>query len=718
MFAFIPFTSSVLPQIVEVAVGVVANGGGAVNVTLVVRSAAVSVAARTPSVLGAQRLSSAAALYVSSTSVTSALQGLPTEVVSFICALHVSFAHCGSFTLSRFITVVVADTVVSSAGSSGFFMAPGATTVLVQSDQSSSTQVTITNTSVVAAASVAPQYLLVLNQSASVTNIIVSFDNVTTYGAGGCGVAAVNATGRNVTVAVRGSALGGSASTPYLLGGQLNDGVAYVIENCTLTGFSRAVAPSMALYNGPRVALGCNAWRPSLAEPAVPLSRDVLALPGDWVTYTQRGGDGPYCLRPTASLTATATQEVIAPPPGYAAAQQLTSGFTVAMLPTVALVVPSGAAALQSVQMQYELLACTVDDGPLELGSSPTRLRVGTSPLAYHYGAVLGNVLVLWACPAAALAAAVAAIRAGLCGRRPRSVKRAMALLLLPGWLLHVYLPLLQPTMASTVAIAAAADATALGAICATIGFAACVAPCAAASLMVTRHFGAAAVAAEVEDGNANGDECALLARAKVLVVRLLRERTEYVDAAQGSGFVRMYGALFADFRYGRHWFGAVELAQALLLGVIRGTVLSAAQHGSCAAPTAAAATVAAAMLAAMALCRPHNAVLDACMGYGESALQLVGCVMILTAGSSSGATARFLEFQMYADVAAALVRLVPKLRRWRLHCTTRLPTAFRRCAGWIGDTRIRRRDESLPRSREERLRVLVEMICFDRVMM
>jgi hypothetical protein len=91
---------------------------------------------------------------------------------------------------------------------------------------------------------------------------------------------------------------------------------------------------------------------------------------------------------------------------------------------------------------------------------------------------------------------------------------------------------------------------------------------------------------------------------------------------------------------------------------------------------------------------------------------------MILTAGSSSGATARFLEFQMYADVAAALVRLVPKLRRWRLHCTTRLPTAFRRCAGWIGDTRIRRRDESLPRSREERLRVLVEMICFDRVMM
>ena len=49
--------------------------------------------------------------------------------------------------------------------------------------------------------------------------------------------------------------------------------------------------------------------------------------------------------------------------------------------------------------MQYELLACAVDDGaPLELGSSPTRLRVGTSPLAYHYGAVLGNVLVLWAC--------------------------------------------------------------------------------------------------------------------------------------------------------------------------------------------------------------------------------------------------------------------------------------------------------------------------------
>jgi hypothetical protein len=70
----------------------------------------------------------------------------------------------------------------------------------------------------------------------------------------------------------------------------------------------------------------------------------------------------------------------------------------------------------------------------------------------------------------------------------------------------------------------------------------------------------------------------------------------------------------------------------------------------------------------------------------------------------------------MYADVAAALVRLVPKLRRWRVYCTARLPTAFRRSAGRIGDTRMRRRDESLPQSREERLRVLLEMICSDRM--
>ena len=212
--------------------------------------------------------------------------------------------------------------------------------------------------------------------------------------------------GHNVTVAVRGSALGGSASTPYLLGGLLNNGVAYVIENCALTGFSRAVAPSMVLYNGPRLALGCNAWQPSLSEPAVPLSRAVLMLPGPWVTYT-RGVEGAYCLSPTASLssTNTATLAVAVIPatlPTVATLAALTSpaaalGFLAAATGGAALDLQSlallgamecsGASGVLSVRSMRYLLSPLADLGPIAVALGNVAIVAGAALL--HLAAVL-----------------------------------------------------------------------------------------------------------------------------------------------------------------------------------------------------------------------------------------------------------------------------------------------------------------------------------------
>ena len=286
-----------------------------------------------------------------------------------------------------------------------------------------------------------------------------------------------------------------------------------------------------------------------------------------------------------------------------------------------------------------------MDDGAqLELSSSPTRLRVGGS---YRYGAVLGNVLVLW-CGAASLAAGAVVMAVFASRGKATSPLAAMGQLRLPGWLWNVYLPLLQPTVASAVAIAASSSATPLGAVCAAVGLAACVAPCAAAALLATRWF-----AATPQRSRESATEVSSFVALR-LWRRLVREETAYADAVRGSEFVRRYGALFARYRGGRHWFVAVEAVHQVLLGVVRGTVGVAALGGSCAAPVGAAVAVAAAMLAAVALLRPYNTLLEACVGNAELALLLLGCVLILSVGGA--ATARFLEAEMCVGIVAELI--------------------------------------------------------------
>jgi hypothetical protein len=374
------------------------------------------------------------------------------------------------------------------------------------------------------------------------------------------------------------------------------------------------------------------------------------------------------------------------------------------MLPCVALANPSGVAALQGVQTELLLLMCEVDDGgPLELGSSPTRIRAGSSALAYHYGAVLGNVLVLW-CGAAVVAAAAVAVCAYTSNHHRIDMRKSMDALRLPGRLLNVYVPLLQPTMASTVAIAAAAVRAPLGVACTVIGFVSCVVPSCAVALVVTRRFGATPSAREELP---EGPEGGLLARLKAAKEFLLHEDTEYEDATPRSGFVGMYSKLFADYRAGWHWFGVVELACELLLGVIRGTVPTAAQRGSCTVPTVAAAAVAGAALLVMGLCRPHNTVLDLIVGCLEKGLLLTGCVLILTVGGR--ATAEFLVAQMYVEIVTALLR-VPSLFSRCCRYRSSPPRSYSRVL------RDPRRAKALSKSANERLSVLIQMVCTARL--
>jgi hypothetical protein len=713
-----PVFPSIFPQVAAVFTGLLAITGEADNVTLLVHSTVIAGGFTVPPSTGLQIVLCADSVILC-WGKAALLQWFSELQIAIICKDNPIFC-VGTNSPSQSMTVDILNVSVNSAGVPDVDGAPVPTIVALGFQQFADVVISVVNAAIVSS-SPAPQYLLVLNQSTSVVDAVFTFTNVTAT----CGVAAMFIIGNNVTVAVRGSALGGSASTPYLLGGLLNNGVAYVIENCTLTGFSRAVAPSMILYNGPRVALGCNAWQPSLSEPAVPLSRAVLMLPGSWVTY-RRGVEGVYCPRVTVSVSLSATIEGVAPAvTPQASMMQLAGALTVALLPTAALVNPSGAAAMQGLLTQFELLACEVDDGsPLDLASSPTRLRVGASPLSYHYGAVLGNALALW-CGAAVLCAAAALVVFHHWHRgEPMALRRVLGALRLPGWLLNVYLPLLQPTVASTVAIAAAAAGSSpVGVVCVVIGVAACAAPCCAATLLVTRWYGAR-VRASAEGGDLVGEGvCArvrasaeggdlvgagVCARVRAAAATLVRERNEYADAVRGSEFVSMYGALFARFIGPRHWFGTAELAHEVLLGVVSGTVSAAARSGSCAAPTVVALLVAVLMLLAMALLRPHNTALDACASYVSEVLLLVGCALILAVGSGTTAAATFLQFEMIALATVAVlpfallcVRVVRMLgnvaERTSYVPVAQLTEVLSSAAGW---------------PRELRLRVLVERIC------
>jgi hypothetical protein len=254
----------------------------------------------------------------------------------------------------------------------------------------------------------------------------------------------VFAFGHNVTVAVRGSALGGSASTPYVLGGLLHSGVAYVIENCALTGFSRAVAPSVVLYNGPRVALGCNAWRPSVDRPSVALSRAVLMLPGPWVTYT-RGAEGAYCPRPTTSMSATCSAEtrtmvvaaIPATPPAVAALAAMTA--PAAAVGFLAAATGGGALDLQSLAL-LGAMECSGASGVLSVGS----MRYLLSPLADR-----GPVAVAFGNVAIVAGAALLHLAAVLAVRRVRGLTLvgAMVAALFPALPLLVLLYLLPGTL-------------------------------------------------------------------------------------------------------------------------------------------------------------------------------------------------------------------------------------------------------------------------------
>jgi hypothetical protein len=506
------------------------------------------------------------------------------------------------------------------------------------------------------------------------SNATFIFENISS-GTSSCGLSSLLAYGVNASVTLTHARLRGSASTSSVLSGDNSTGFSFVINQSYFSDFAEAISPAMAVPDRPRVTLGCNGWQGVDQPHAVPLLPILLGIPLAWVDVVPSVFGLLHCEYPnrgeTSSASATVSPTVLpllqattGPTTGFA---QTLGGITVSLIPTAGLVNPAAIATLQSLQTQSLLTQCEADDGkPLDLASSPTSLRVGSSELSYHYGAILGNVLVLWGCIAVLSLTATAGLHCWYQQQRI-TVSAALGVLGLPGWLINIYVPLLQPTVASAVAVVCSADApVATSVVCFAIGCLACALPCGAIANLVIRRFEARAVRStgEGEEGTAEGvvaDIRGALLR-NVVVHRLVRERHAYVNAARGSRFVERYGELFTRFCAGRHWFGLVELAHEVIIGVLSGTAPAAAATGSCTAPLAVMAVVSAVTLGLMALLRPYNTLLDAFISTFNESLLLSGCALALILGKSSPANAVIQEVEMYAITVTALLPLAKAL--------------------------------------------------------
>ena len=275
---------------------------------------------------------------------------------------------------------------------------------------------------------------------------------------------------------------------------------------------------------------------------------------------------------------------VIAPLPTVAATTVALSGAIVAG--SVAAAVAASASAAGSMQRaltELRIAQCGGSRGePLVLAESILQLRIGTGALSYRRGAVVGNV-VFWAV-AAAVAAVLLPLRGCVVLRREgdaTDLLEAVAGLRLPAGLVVVYVPLLQPTLMSAVALLVeSSDATDI--VIGLLGVAACVAPIVwIVFLLVLRTpFGATAHATS---GDAADEHVAVLyvAVCRRALAALQSERCHWRDRVHGSRFTRHYGAVFEGFVGGRQWFVLVDLSVEAVCGVLGALVDLPTQQGS-----------------------------------------------------------------------------------------------------------------------------------------
>jgi hypothetical protein len=224
----------------------------------------------------------------------------------------------------------------------------------------------------------------------------------------------------------------------------------------------------------------------------------------------------------------------------------------------------------------------------------------------------------------------------------------------LPGWLIVVYVPLLQPTVTSSVTLLLRPSADVLLGL---FGLTVCAAPAAwiVRTVALRRPFLAVTKPA-------TGD-----LPASPLPRLLLSQRCGWQDRARGSGFVRHYGALFEDHVGGRHWFIVVDLSAELLMGLLGALVgLPQQQATRCAWLRAAAVAVTASFLLAVALLRPSNRLLDAAVMTSNAAVGAAGAVAVLVSADVGPSFALAQGIVAAASVLLSLGELHPAGRAGR----------------------------------------------------
>ena len=254
-----------------------------------------------------------------------------------------------------------------------------------------------------------------------------------------------------------------------------------------------------------------------------------------------------------------------------------------------------------------------ISGAPLPVAESVLQLRVGSDALSYRRGALVGNVA-FWLL-LAVLLALLAYLRSRGCARDSGTTLWAAAgELHLPGLLLFMYLPLLQPTVTSSVTLMVqpSSSPTARDVVLGLLGLAVCVAPipCLAAVVAQRGPFPAVAHVEAVTDSS----EARCAGRLRSLSLRAaLSRRARWRDRISGSGFVSHYGATFDAYGGGRQWFIVVDLCTEAVAGVCGALVYVPQQQGSrCAALKIAMVAVSVLYLAAVAVLRPANTALDA----------------------------------------------------------------------------------------------------------
>jgi hypothetical protein len=270
---------------------------------------------------------------------------------------------------------------------------------------------------------------------------------------------------------------------------------------------------------------------------------------------------------------------------------------------------------------------------PLLLAESILQLRVGADALSYRRGAVIGNALFVATFATVLIAAALWRSRAQLRGwMGQRALLWAAAgEMRLPGVLIVVYQPLLQPTITSAAVLMMSSSGSAGGDVLLGVaGIAASLAPVLWLVLLLLLQSPFAAVAhphTSVRDLL----DSVWRTRTRSSVSRLLfAPRFRWSDRVPGAGFVGHYGVAFDVYVAQRHWFVVVDLCTEALFGVLGAMVFFPRGNGGCVVLRAVALSVAAAFLAAVAVLRPSNAVMDAIIVGGNAAVGVAACAAVV----------------------------------------------------------------------------------------